>query len=700
MRPAGPARTGSRRSSRASLPSARSRLPVALAALALAAAGTWAYSTSFGGVFVCDDGPAIVDNPNIKALLPLGRAMTAPSEATVSGRPIPSLTLALNYTLAPPEARDVLAPPAAGLGPDSAALFHRNLWGYHFMNLVIHLAAGLTLFGVMRRTFAARMEAGDRGRTQGKGAAQPGSESGVQGIFGGLRASLASAATPLAFSIALIWIVHPLQTQSVTYIVQRVESLMGLFYLLTLYCAIRAARPGLRRTWWAVGSIAACALGMGSKEVMVTAPLMVVLWYTTFRVNWRRRHLLYAGLASTWLVLVALVASETRSRSVGFHLGWTAWSYLMTQAGVLVHYLRLSFVPVPLVFDYGWPKAQSLAEVAPEATLLVILLALTTVGLVRRWPIALAGAWFFAILAPTSSVLPITTEIASEHRMYLPVAAIITLAVLGAHQTARHLIPRVLASENVRRRVALTAGIILVATVAAAFSEMTRARNRDYWSDEGLWFDTVQKRPMNAHARAGYAVNLVAQERWAEAETQLRLAVQLDPSHEHAHMNLGSALCALGRVDEGIGHLERARALAPGLPETYGLLGEAYASKGNMALALQHFSRAIQLLPDNPTLLGRVAFLLATSADESVRDGAKAVEYASRAVRLTGGQDVRALDALAAASAEQGDFSNAMEVIREAMAVAGAQGKQDVVLQLQQRLALYQAGRKLRMPLE
>jgi cytochrome c-type biogenesis protein CcmH/NrfG len=240
--------------------------------------------------------------------------------------------------------------------------------------------------------------------------------------------------------------------------------------------------------------------------------------------------------------------------------------------------------------------------------------------------------------------------------------------------------------------------VILVAAVAGVFSELTRARNRDYWSDEGLWLDTMQKRPMNANARVGYAVNLLAQQRWQEAEEQLQVAVRIDPNNEHAHVNLGSALSAQGRIDEGIAHLEQARALAPGLPETYGLLGEAYATQGSMALALQHFFRAIELLPDNPTLLGRVAFLLATSPDGSVRDGARAVELASRAVRLTGGHDVRALDTLAAAHAERGDFMHAVAVTQEALTLAQAQGAGDVGLELQRRLELYQAGRKLRVP--
>jgi len=163
----------------------RSRVAVVLASLALVPAGLWAYSTSFAGVFLCDDGPAIVDNPHIKALQPLGRAMTAPPEVTVSGRPIASLTLALNYALAPPDARDVLAPAAAGPQPDRVALFYRNLWGYHFVNLMIHLAAGLALFGVMRRTMAIGTEAGTWDRWQERGTAQPASDAGARRSVGG-----------------------------------------------------------------------------------------------------------------------------------------------------------------------------------------------------------------------------------------------------------------------------------------------------------------------------------------------------------------------------------------------------------------------------------------------------------------------------------------------------------------------------------
>ncbi len=676
-------------------------LPPALAIVIIiivGGAGVWAYSTSFAGVFVFDDGPAIVDNPNIRSLWPLTQAMSAPAEVTVSGRPIAALTLAINYALAPPDARDVMAPRGPAAPPDAASRFYRNVWGYHFLNLAIHVAAALVLFGVVQRTLGSIR----------------------------LRERYGQSATALALASALIWVVHPLHTEAVTYVVQRVEALMGLFFLLTLYCAIRAVDDGKSATvnarlkprvtrdaanarlkpratpddghgkWWTAAAVVSCALGMGSKEVMVTAPIVVWLWDEVFRGSHRGRGALYGGLAATWLILAALVASETRPQSVGFALGWTPWSYLRTQAAVIVHYLRLTAVPTPLVFDYGWPQARSLAEVAPQAACLLALAVLTAVAIRRRHPLGFLGAWFFIILAPTSSVLPITTEVASEHRMYLPSAAVIVLVVIGGYEIGRRLIARVPIGGASRRRVGLVAGVIVTGVVAGVFAEITRARGRDYWSDERLWVDTVTKRPMNERARVGYGIDLLSAGRFAEAEAQLRVAVGLDDLNAHAHMNLGSALCAQDKLDEGIGHLERSLALDPARKETYGLLGNAYASRGQSALAVKYFTRAIEMLPDNPFLLRRVAWELTMSPDAGVRDPAKAVDLAERAVRLTGGQDVISLDTLAAAYAEQQRFTAAVAAEREAIALAQAQHNDAILPELARHLARFQINRGLR----
>jgi tetratricopeptide (TPR) repeat protein len=652
-----------------------------LAAALIVAAGIWAYGNSFSGAFVFDDTPAIVENPHIRSLWPLTRAMSAPGQVTVSGRPIAALSFAVNYALAPPEVRDVMTPTGGGATFGVDARFKRNLWGYHAFNLAIHLAAGLVLFGVVRRTLISpRM--GDR---------------------------FAAASTPVAFAVALLWIVHPLHTESVTYLVQRVESLMGLFYLLTLYCAIRAweetdSSAGRR---WSIAAIAACAFGMGTKEVMVSAPILVAVWDFVFlsgprpkvqgpRGQGQTRWPLYLALAATWLILAVLVAIEPRGRSVGFGLeGWTSWSYLLTQSQVIVRYLTLAVAPVTIVIDYGWPRVSSLAQVWPQVLGLSVAVALTIIAVVRRQPVGFAGAAFFLLLAPSSSVLPIVTEIAAEHRMYLPLAAVIATLVVGIYVIGQRLLAP-LPARHWARRAAPIVGLLAIAGIAVALGAMTRHRNLDYVSQEVLWRDAIQKRPANPRARITYGLELLKQGRHAEAEAQLRTAVSLDERNASAQLNLGVVLCSAGKFAEGIGRLERALSLNPEYTQVYGNLGEAYASQGRMQPALKYFLLALQKEPDDVFLLNRAGWLMATATDDAVRDGARAVEIASRALKLTNAQDVESLDTLAAAYAEMNRFLDASATEMEAVRLARLKGRADILPELESRLRLYQAGQKFR----
>ena len=256
----------------------------------------------------------------------------------------------------------------------------------------------------------------------------------------GARGSLfAAAATPLALAIALLWTVHPLQTGAVTYIIQRTESLVSLFFLLTLYCVIRGTTSTERARGWNVAAVLSCLLGMGTKEVMATAPLVVLLYDRaflsgSFRAALALRRGLYAALAATWgIVIWLLIATGFHGNTTGFGVtGFTASSYLLTQPGVLARYLRLAFWPVGQCLDYGWPPAQWPGEVVLPGLLIVGLLGLTVWALVKRPALGFLGATFFLILAPTSSFVPIR-DAAFEHRMYLPLAALVTLVVLGVY---------------------------------------------------------------------------------------------------------------------------------------------------------------------------------------------------------------------------------------------------------------------------
>jgi tetratricopeptide (TPR) repeat protein len=510
----------------------------------LVIAALWAYHNSFQGPFISDDLRAIPDNPHIRHLWPLSEAMVV-SPMAVQGRPVACLTLALNYAL-------------DGL----------NVRGYHAFNLIVHVLAALVLFGILRRTFESEK----------------------------LRDRFGAAAVWLAAAIALIWEVHPLQTECVDYIVQRSESLMGLFLLLTLYCTLRgsqSSRPGA----WYLAAVVSCALGMGSKEVMVGAPLIVLLYdrvflAPSFRDLWRRRIGLYVGLAATWLLLAASVAKTIHHHPMtgfGFQ-SLTPWAYLRTEAGVIVYYLRLCFWPRPLVIDYfDWPIASSLEGVLVPGAAVIGLLGATLWAFRRRPWLGFLGAWFFLILGATSSFLPSAGEVAAERRMYLPLAAVVTLTVIGAFALGKRL-------WNKQQSVVL--GCVATASVVALLTILTIQRNQDYKSALTISRDAVEKRPNNPRAHNGLGLALMQTGKVPEAFGQFERALQIKPDYLEALLNLGLASVRLGKIQDAIGHWEQALRIQPHYAEAHNNLGIALAQLGKLQQAMEHWEQAIRFQPD------------------------------------------------------------------------------------------------------
>jgi tetratricopeptide (TPR) repeat protein len=636
----------------------------------IAAIAVVAYAPSFRGVFVYDDIVAIVENPNVRALWPLSRAMSAPPESPVSARPFAALTLAINHALAPADVRDVMSPGRPGDSLQQAQ-FLRNVWGYHAMNLLLHVLTALAIAGIVRRTL----------------------------LTDKLRDRFGSAAALLGFSIATLWVIHPLTTDAVTYVAQRTEVLMGFCFALTLYCSIRASQSGAR--WWIAGAIVACAAGMGSKQTMVTAPIVVWVWDRLFLPaaadDRPGRTPLYVGLAATWILLGALVAYERWPTSIGFALeDWTPWTYLLTQTTVIVHYIRLSILGGPLALDYdGWPMSRSVVDVLPYALPLLALFAVTIVGVIRKRAWSFPAVVWFAALAPSSSILPLATEIAAERRMYIPLAAFLALIVCGAYAIGTRVLAKSPAAPG-RPMLGRVAALVVLIAVGITYGSLTYARNQDFVSTERIWRDTVEKRPRNSRARLNYGVSLADLGRTADAEGQLREAVRLKDTNAAAHLNLGSMLAARGRAEEGVTHLERALALDPTYTAAYRNLGEAYGALGNRALAAKYFALALERSADDVFLLNRLGWLLATSPEDSLRQGARAVTIAEHAVSLTGRQEATSLDTLAAAYAEADRFTDAVRVGSEAVALAERTGRSELLPELRDRLARYQAGQKYR----
>lgn len=504
-----------------------------LSGLAIALVALGVYANSFSGVFVFDDRPTIVQNESILDLGNLGKVLSPPLDTTTSGRPVANLTFAINHAL-------------GGFDPR----------GYHAVNLLIHLLAALTLFGVVRRTL----------------------------LLPTLRSRFETVATLLALAVAILWVVHPLQTESVTYIVQRVEALLGLFYLLTLYCFVRGAESNSPARWHGF-AVAACVLGMGTKEVMVSAPLLVLLYDRTlvagsFREAWQRRRGFYSSLVGTWLVLAWLVLSaDNRAGTAGFGTA-SSWEYLLTQCYAIVHYLRLAMVPHPLVFDYGKGLISDPLAVAPQALLLVALVGTTVWAVWRRSAWALFGVWFFAILAPSSSVLPVATQTMAEHRMYLPLAAVLAALVIGGYGWLG------------RRSLVIWAGTTLI------WGGLTLARNQDYHSELRLWTVTAARQPNNPRAISTLGQTLFDTGRTEEAIARYQEALRLNPDHFEARNNLGIALLDAGRVGEAEPHFAAAARLEPEYAQVHSNLGMALHALGRTEEAVRRCEKAVKLKPD------------------------------------------------------------------------------------------------------
>jgi Flp pilus assembly protein TadD len=523
-------------------PVSRADGPCLLGAAILAAGTVAVYSRTFSVPLLYDDFWSIEANPSIRRLWPIWAALQPPDGAGVGGRPLLNLSFALNYAF----------------GGDSPL-------GYHVANLVIHVLAALTLFGLVRRTL-------QRPR---------------------LAARFGPAAPPLALAVGAIWAWHPLQTVSVTYISERAESLMGLFYLLTLYCFVRGAEneaKGAGRLWFAL-SVVACLAGTATKEVVATAPLMIFLYDRTFvsgsfSAAWRRHGRLYIALAVSLFPVghrLLVLHQGGVVAGVGFGGGISWWAYALTECRVVTRYLLLAFWPHPLIFDYGRCLPIHLSEVWPYALVLASLLAASAIALRRSPAVGYAFCWFFIILAPTSSVIPIVGQSMAENRMYLPLAGVIAVVVLGGYA----LVGR--------------PGLAFFAVVAAALGLASFQRNRDYASELAIWSDTVAKVPANARAHGNLGRVLARMPgRLEDAIAQYQAALRLDPSAAEVHVNLGNLwFRAPGQMDRAIAEYGEALRLRPDDADAhYDLACGLARVPGRLDDAVAQYEEAVRLRPD------------------------------------------------------------------------------------------------------
>lgn len=558
----------------------RERSPWMLGVI-LAMAVFLAYSNSLYGPFLYDDHVDILENPSIRHLWPLRDVFFIPGKGFMT-RPVANLTFALNLATA---------------GLDS--------FYYHLTNLVIHICASLAFLGVVRRTLS----------------------------LPALKERYVGSIPTLSLITAALWALHPLLTESVSYITQRYESLMGLFVLGTFYCVLRMADSPSPVKWSMFASLS-CLLALGSKEVAVSVPILVLLFDRTFmagsfRGAWRERRVLYLGLMVGWACF-AFIQSHAMERTwAGFGLTMPWERYALNQPRVILHYLRLALWPHPLNFDYFWRDAKNWAELLPGLLAIGSLLGLTFWALVRKPRLAFFFVFFFFILAPTSSVMPIL-DLAVEHRMYLPLAPVVVVLVF----TIYNLFTKIHFSNPLIYTTIKLLGLFTLASSLAILGSLTYLRNEDYKNPIDIWRDAVNKAPDNPRAHHNYAYNLAEAGyfehalheyafaiklapnmpifrsnygvtlgkigRYSESLEQLRWAVKLDPNNSKYISNLGSTLLAKGSLDNAAICFETAIKIDPQMAAPYAALSSLALIKNQPSKAYTLIQKAISLQPYNP----------------------------------------------------------------------------------------------------
>ncbi len=595
-------------------------VPLLLIAIAI----LFVYSNAFNGPFVFDDEVSIEKNQSIRTLWPLSRSLWAPQDTPTAGRPAVNLTFALNY-----------------------AWGRQEVLGYHLVNVLLHTFNAFLLFGLIHKSL-------ENSPWQDWTSTFP---------------------MGFPFLIVLLWAVHPLHTETVNYVTQRTELLMAFFFLSTMLSA-RIAWDATRywsRLAWTGVCVACCALGMTSKEVMVVAPVMVVLYDLAVMKQipsslMKSRGLFYASLASTWGILAALLTTNPRGESAGFGLSINPFDYLTTQFWAIAQYLRLSIWPVGLCGDYGVFRVLEIGIWIPYLLPISILIIATLWAWFHCRILSFLGLWFFLILSPSTSVVPIMTEPIAERRMYLSLAAVIVVVIVGvsyfaqwsSHWFEMKFSPRVSLPSN--RQHTLVA--IALLAIAATFAGISHARNGVYQNKIVYWKDVVQKKPKNARGYQNLGNAFLEAKQIELARTNYEQAKLLAPSDADSHYNMGVWQMNYGNSDEAIASFDRALSIKPRKYEAAYNLALLFYRLGRLDESIAGYTNAIRISPNSAAAhlnLGNV-FFTAGRLDE-------ALEMYQAAFRLNPQLSESYLN-LGAVFARKGEYVLAIEWLEKAAKVS------------------------------
>jgi Flp pilus assembly protein TadD len=575
----------------------------------LAVAVILIYGATLSGPFIFDDKNNIRENSHIRiSQITLSNLESAAFDSPSHKRPVANISFALNYYI-----------------------HGYNVVGFHVVNIIIHLVTGILLYFFVQTTF----------------------------LTPALRSRYEHYKW-IAFFTAAIWLVHPLQTQSVSYIVQRMNSMAAMFYILSFLCyAQLRVNPQKRSKWWLLsGCVLAGILALGTKQNTATLAFFLLLyeWYflQNLSLKWLKDH--FALLVGLLLLLAIVVLIFLGNEPL--HKIWAGYAFrnftpvqrLLTEMRVVIFYIGLFLWPHPsrLNLDHDFALSYSLMD--PITTLfsmlaIVAMLILAAVLAKKQRLISFAILWFLGNLVIESSILGL--EIIFEHRLYLPSMMFSLVVVLLVYRLAKPLWLKPL----------------ILCTVTIVAMVWTYERNEIWLNRISIWEDCVQKSPHKARPYNNLGVALADEGQYSKAAEQYHKALQINPDYPYAHANLGFVLAKQGKIEESITQFLKALQFKPGDFETLSNLGVALLMQNRYEEAVQYLSEAVAVNPHFARAHNNLG--VALSRQGRVQE---AIEHYLTALQLDPDY-AEAYNNLGVALASQGKFEEAIKQFSAALKI-------------------------------
>ena len=577
--------------------------------LLIAVAVIFIYNETLSGPFIFDDRNNIRENPHIRiSQITLKNLASAAFDSPSHKRPVANISFALNYYI-----------------------HGYNVVGFHAVNIIIHVITGILLYFFVQTTFQTPA----------------------------LR-SRYERFKWISFFTAAIWLVHPLQTQSISYIVQRMNSMAAMFYILSFLCyaQLRVNPQKRSKWWWLFGCILTGILALGTKQNTATLPFFLLLyeWYffRDLSLKWLKDHL---ALLSGLLLLLAIVALIFLGLAPLDKI-WAGYAFrpftplqrLLTEMRVVIFYIGLFFWPHPsrLNLDHDFGLSYSLMD--PMTTLfsmlaIALLLVLAAITAKKQRMISFGILWFLGNLVIESSIFGL--EIIFEHRLYLPSMMCSLVVVLLVYRWAKPAWLKPL--------------ILCALTIVAAV--WTYERN-EVWRDRiTIWEDCVKKSPNKARPYNNLGVALADDGQYSKATEQYHKALQINPYYPNAYANLGFVLAKQGNVEESIAQFLKALALKPGDYETLSNLGVALLLQKRHEEAIEYLSEAVALNPYFAKAHNNLGVALSRQGRAQ-----EAIDHYSTALQLDPDY-AEAYNNLGVALANQGRFEEAIKQFSAALKI-------------------------------